>query len=103
MGRCTWRAFRQELPVEASVGIVWLPRARQSGGILKKRLHDLAILGGTPEFRQALHVGGPNLGDPEKLLARFRKILDDRWFTNDGRCVQELEDRLANTDHQMQL
>ena len=56
----------------------------------------LAVLGGSPAFAQELHVGKPNLGDRGRLMARFDRILDRRWFTNDGACVKELERRLAD-------
>ena len=55
----------------------------------------LAILGGGAEFPQPLHVGRPNVGDPEIFLARVRTILDSGWLTNDGPCVREFEERIA--------
>ena len=55
----------------------------------------LALLGGNPAFSAELHVGKPNLGDRQRLLARIEGILDRRWFTNNGACVQELERRIA--------
>ena len=60
-------------------------------------LERLAIFGATPAFNEQLHVGRPNIGDREKLLARINKILDDRWLTNNGPFVQELERRIAET------
>ena len=60
-------------------------------------LESLAIFGATPAFNEQLHVGRPNIGDREKLLARINKILDDRWLTNNGPFVQELERRIAET------
>lgn len=60
-------------------------------------LESLAIFGATPAFNEQLHVGRPNIGDREKLLARINKILDDRWLTNNGPYVQELERRIAET------
>jgi hypothetical protein len=35
----------------------------------------LAILGGLPTFKDALHVGRPNLGDRQALLARINDML----------------------------
>ena len=61
----------------------------------KRALPDLALFGGAPTFAEALHVGRPNLGDREAFLARVNDILDRRWFTNNGRYVQEFEQRLA--------
>lgn len=61
----------------------------------KTTLSDLAILGGAPAFPAALHVGRPNIGDRAALLARINDILDRRWLTNNGRYVQEFEQRLS--------
>jgi dTDP-4-amino-4,6-dideoxygalactose transaminase len=61
----------------------------------KKKLSDLALLGAPPAFEQILHVGRPNVGDTEAILGRFREILERRWLTNDGPCVQELEREIA--------
>lgn len=55
----------------------------------------LAIHGGGAEFPRPLHVGRPNVGDPEVFLARVRTILDSSWLTNDGPCVREFEERIA--------
>ncbi len=61
----------------------------------KRTLQDLAVFGGARAFGQPLHVGRPNVGDREAFLARVNDILDRRWFTNNGACVQEFERRLA--------
>ena len=58
---------------------------------MKKTLNDLAILGGAPACAETLHVGRPNIGDRQRLLARIEDMLDRRWLTNDGRYVQEFE------------
>src|SRR5438105_486533 len=60
-----------------------------------KTSKPLAVLGGSPAFASDLHVGKPNLGDRGRLLARINDIIDSRWFTNNGPCVQELERRIA--------
>jgi dTDP-4-amino-4,6-dideoxygalactose transaminase len=57
---------------------------------------DLAILGGPPAFGEKLHVGRPNVGDRARLLERINDILERRWLTNGGPCVQELERRIAD-------
>ena len=49
-----------------------------------KNLDDLAVFGGTPAFTEELHVGRPNIGDRQRLLARINEILDRRWLTNNG-------------------
>lgn len=61
----------------------------------KNTVSDLAIFGGPPAFDSVLHVGRPNIGDRERLLARINDLLDRRWLTNRGPFVQELEQRLA--------
>jgi dTDP-4-amino-4,6-dideoxygalactose transaminase len=60
----------------------------------KTNISDLAYFGGTPSFEEPLHVGRPNIGDREILLERFNEILDRRWLSNGGPCVQELERRI---------
>lgn len=58
-------------------------------------LSRLAVFDGPPSFREKLHVGRPNICNHERLLARIGDILDRRWLSNYGPCVQELEERLA--------
>jgi dTDP-4-amino-4,6-dideoxygalactose transaminase len=55
----------------------------------------LAIHGGDPEFSVPLHVGRPNIPDHERFLQRVREILESGWLTNDGPCVREFEERIA--------
>jgi len=61
----------------------------------KTSLEQLALLGGPPAFAAPLHVGRPNIPDKADILRRVEEVLDRRWLTNDGPCVQELEQRLA--------
>jgi len=61
----------------------------------KTSLDQLALLGGAPAFDAPLHVGRPNIADKAGILRRIEEVLDRRWLTNDGPCVQELESRLA--------
>jgi dTDP-4-amino-4,6-dideoxygalactose transaminase len=61
----------------------------------KRCVDDLAIFGGSPSFAGPLHVGAPNLGDRQRLLARINEALDRNRLTNDGPFVQELEHRIA--------
>jgi dTDP-4-amino-4,6-dideoxygalactose transaminase len=58
-------------------------------------LKDLCILGGTPLFKDKLHVGRPNIGNRDRFLARINDILDRRWLTNNGPYVQEFEQHIA--------
>ncbi|HEX5810362.1 MAG TPA: aminotransferase class I/II-fold pyridoxal phosphate-dependent enzyme [Anaerolineales bacterium] len=62
--------------------------------MVKTSISDLAHFGGSPMFEEPLHVGRPNIGDREKLLERFNDVLERRWLTNGGPCVQELERRI---------
>ena len=62
----------------------------------KQNVNDLALLGGEPAFDEKLHVGRPNIGNRDNLHARINDILDRRWLTNNGRCVQEFERKLAD-------
>jgi dTDP-4-amino-4,6-dideoxygalactose transaminase len=62
--------------------------------LTKKTIHDLAIFGGLKSFEQPLHVGRPNIGDKERLLRRISEIVDRRWLTNGGPCVEEFEHQL---------
>jgi len=62
----------------------------------KRSVRDLALLGGSPAFNRPLHVGLPNTGDRKTFLGYVNDILDRRWLTNNGRYVQDLEERLAD-------
>lgn len=61
----------------------------------KTKPEDLALLGGPPAFSSVLHVGRPNVGNREALLARIGDMLDRRWFSNRGPLVEEFEQRIA--------
>ncbi len=67
---------------------------RPAEGTPAKR-RGLAALGQAPRFAAKLHVGRPNLGHREKLLARLEHILDECWLTNDGPFVREFEQEIA--------
>ena len=62
---------------------------------MKASLDQLALFGGPPAFDHKLHVGQPNVGDRAYFLERVERILDSRWFTNNGECVRELEAALG--------
>jgi len=64
--------------------------------IIKSSCSELAILGGRAAFVEPLHVGRPNIGDREALLARINDLLDRRWLSNNGRFVQEFERHVAD-------
>lgn len=63
---------------------------------MKRKVTDLAILGKPPAFSSKLHVGQPNIGNREKLLARINDMLDRCWLTNNGQYVREFEQRIAS-------
>lgn len=43
-----------------------------------------------------LHIGRPNIGDREALHTRINDILDRRWLSNNGKYVQEFEQRVSD-------
>jgi len=53
------------------------------------------VPGPPPLFPEKLHVGRPNLGDRERMLARFGDLLDRRWLTNGGVYVETFEQEIA--------
>lgn len=61
----------------------------------KQDIDSLAVFSGKPAFDEKLHVGRPNIGDRKDLIDRINDILDRRWLTNNGKYVQEFENRLA--------
>jgi len=62
---------------------------------MKSDLSQLAVLGGPPLFDAPIHVGRPNIGNRERLLARINEMLDRRWLSNNGPFVQEFEAKVA--------
>lgn len=63
--------------------------------LIKSDLEELAIFGGSPIFKDKLHVGRPNIGNRYKFIEMIDDMLDRRWFTNDGPYLQELETRIC--------
>ncbi|WP_026841524.1 DegT/DnrJ/EryC1/StrS family aminotransferase [Citrifermentans bremense] len=61
----------------------------------KNTVDELGIFTGKPIFNEAQVVGRPNVGNSEDFLARVNDILERRWFTNNGKYVQEFEKRMA--------
>lgn len=57
---------------------------------------DLAVFGGKAVFTEKLHVGRPNEINRQSLMKRLNDILDRKWLTNDGPCVQEFERKVAD-------
>lgn len=63
---------------------------------MKRGIADLAALGGAPLFGEKVHVGRPNIGDRSFFLSKLESILDSKWLTNNGACVQQLEREVAS-------
>lgn len=63
---------------------------------MMKGISDLAIFTGNPLFDENLCVGRPNIGNRESFMERMNDIFDRRWFTNNGKYVQEFERKLAD-------
>lgn len=57
---------------------------------------QLAINGAPPAFHRELHVGTPNVGNPDRYRQLLDQMLDRRWFSNNGPLVQEFEAKLAS-------
>ncbi len=53
------------------------------------------VLCGKTHFSTPLHVGRPNIGHRETFIRQVNDILDRRWLTNGGQCVQALERNLC--------
>jgi Predicted pyridoxal phosphate-dependent enzyme apparently involved in regulation of cell wall biogenesis len=62
---------------------------------IKTNVEDLAIFGAAPAFKHQLHVGRPNIGKREAFVNRVNDLLDRKWLTNDGPCLQEFEQRIC--------
>lgn len=62
---------------------------------MKSSLSELALFGGPQAFDEPLHVGRPNIGDPQRMLERVQTILQNRWLSNDGPMGREFERRIA--------
>ncbi len=61
----------------------------------KRRVSDLAIFGGSPEFSRPLVVGRPNLCPPEVFAARAEAIMRTGMLSNHGPTVRAFEAELA--------
>ncbi len=68
----------------------------EQGGRKPGANEKLAILGAEPAFREPLHVGRPNVGNEERFFERAREIFARRWFSNNGVCVREFEERMKS-------
>lgn len=48
------------------------------------------------EQQKTFLVGKPNIGDKARFYQRLDQIFEQRWLTNDGECVRDLEQRLED-------
>lgn len=62
----------------------------------KKSLEDLAIFGGANLFPDCLHVGRPNILNPDAVIGFIRQAMNRHWLSNNGPLVRELEHRFAD-------
>ncbi len=76
-------------PKFSVVNALLLPQAPVSAPVPSPAPADL------PSPDRPLHVGRPNIGNPERFLDLARDILDRRWLSNNGPLVQEFERRIA--------
>jgi len=58
--------------------------------------NDLAINGAPPAFSSPVHVGRPNIGNQEKFMAYAESIFENRWLSNNGPLLRELETKIAD-------
>lgn len=49
-----------------------------------------------PETEKEFFIGRPNIGDKASFYRRLDHMFDQRWLTNDGEYVRELERKLSN-------
>jgi dTDP-4-amino-4,6-dideoxygalactose transaminase len=63
---------------------------------MSTKIKRAAFKGSQPAFREKLHVGCPNIGNREAILARINDMLDRKQLSNNGPFVQELEQKLAD-------
>ena len=61
----------------------------------KHELSELALFGGSPLFSEPLHVGWPNLLQPEATLNDIGEIFASHRFTNGGPYLQAFEAELC--------
>ncbi len=56
--------------------------------------NTLAIFGGPPAFKDALHVGRPNVGNRQRFHEMLNDMFDRRWLSNNGPYVQAFERKI---------
>jgi dTDP-4-amino-4,6-dideoxygalactose transaminase len=61
----------------------------------KTSVSELAIFGSKPAFDDLVYVGQPTIPNRKELMRRIEGILDRKWLSNAGPCVNELQSRLA--------
>ena len=63
---------------------------------IKNNMHDLAIFGGEPLFKESKSTSNLVKPDVNSFLSYSKKMFDSKIYTNNGCLLLELEDRLAN-------
>src|SRR5438105_15659659 len=61
----------------------------------RENWRDLAVFGGSPLFKEPLHVNKPNLASRDRLFALIDGVLTRRWFS-DGPLVRAFEDHVGH-------
>ena len=61
----------------------------------KSQIEDLGFFGGTPMFDPVRPIGQLHHPDVGVFMDRLRTVFDNRRLTNNGKLVNELEERLA--------
>ena len=67
-----------------------------AGNGFSKTLDQMAIFGGEPAFAETLHVGRPNIGDRDRLLAADQRHARPPLADQQRPYVQEFERRVAD-------
>lgn len=49
-----------------------------------------------PAFEQPLHVGRPNIANPEEFVELVRGALERKWLSNDGPLLKEFESKVSD-------
>lgn len=66
---------------------------------MKDQVSELAVLGGSPLFRQPVHVGQPNVVDADRLANRIADVIKSGHLTNNGPQVRDFEAEIAHRCH----
>lgn len=62
----------------------------------RDRIEQFALFGYDPWFARPQHVNRPSFRNSEHFLGEMAKMIDRRWFTNDGPIVRQLEGEISD-------